>query len=226
MPDKKVIHTETSTPKETTANVGNDSVQKAKDEAVIAKANQDAEFARQNVKDLNELKEQQKKLVADQQALSHEREMWEKQKEKWLIEFEDEKEKGESSKTAEVEKIRKVKEYYESKKATIDELEQAQIAREEALTEKQKSLDSQERRIESLLQGLDERVELKKRQIDELQIIIDDKAPRFHKLFNHMLSEGEQKRDWNYNIARGDVWHNFTERISIIYHSLYEMLFG
>lgn len=219
MPDKELIHTDASTPRKTTANGGNDPVQKAKDEATIALETQKAEFARQNVKDLNELKEQQKKLIADQQSLSQEREKWEKQKEDWLESFD-------TQKATEIEKIRKVKEYWDSKKSTIENLEKSIISRETVLSNKQTTLDNQEKRVDLLMSGLDERVELKKKQIVELQDIIDNKAPQYHKLFKQMLSQGEVKRDWNYNAARGDQWHNFTERVSIIYHSLHEMLFG
>ena len=187
-------------------------VQKAQDEQRIAEAKLKTRLAEEGLQSLDQIKSERLKL---QQANAE----FEKHKSKWIDEFE-------NLKQEEIEKIKKVKAYWESKATPVKEIENQLEVINNQLDSREKAVKMREQSLETRISNLDDTIKLKEKQVGELQDIITEKAQHYHKLFKYMLSQGERRANWNENMARSDQWHNFTERICIIFDSLHRMLFG
>lgn len=195
-----------------TNNSAVDSVAKAKNEQLVAEATLKKRLAEDGLQGVEQLKEREQKL-------RQERADFEKQKSIWLASFE-------AQKAEETDKIKKVKAYWEAKATPVKEAENELLARANALTERETSIKTREQSLETRIDNLDNAIKLKEQQIQELGDIISDKAPHYYKMFKKMVAESERRADWNKNMARSDQWHNFNERIGIIFDSLKRMLIG
>jgi hypothetical protein len=185
-----------------------DKVKDAQDAKAIAEALLGQRLAEEGVQKIDDLKMRESKVIKDREA-------FEKQKVEWIA-------RHNKSCEEEKEKLRQLRTYF---------TEQAQPLKqqEEALSKRKQDLDTREQFMvsrEQSLSDLDILIEHKQKQVGTLQDIINDKAPAYYKWFKRVARQGEYRADWNYNIARADQWHNFTERIRIITDSLNRMLFG
>ena len=205
-----------STPMADTPNTNNlDKVIEAQNDQKIAEANLKKRLAEEGMQSLDQLKEEKNKLNEVRSKIKQDTAKFESDKAKFIAENEKEKED-----------IRKVKEYWESKANPIKEIENSFTIREQRLNEKIATIEEQRKAVENEVKALDETIQHKKYEIDELQQIIDEDAPYYLDLFERLERRGERKVDYNYNMAQGDKWHNITQSVKGIKESLYRMMFG
>jgi epidermal growth factor receptor substrate 15 len=192
-----------------------DEVTRAINDQKIAEANLKKRLAEEGLQSLDQLKEEKNKLNEAKSKVKQDIAKWENDKAKFIAENEKEKED-----------IRKVKEYWEQKAKPVQEMENSFIVREERLNNKIASIEEQRKAVVNEIKALDETIQSKKDEIDELQRIIDEDAPHYLELFKKLERRGEKKVDYNYNMAQGDKWHNFVQSVKGIKESLYRMMFG
>jgi chromosome segregation ATPase len=192
-----------------------DKVTEAQNDQKIAEANLKKRLAEEGLQSIDQLKEEKDKLNEARSKIKQDIAKLESDKAKFIAENEKAKED-----------IRKVKEYWENKAKPIQEIENSFIAREERLNSKIASIEEQRKAVENEVKALDETIQRKKSEIDELQCIINEDAPYYLDLFESLERRGEKKVDYNYNTARADYWHNIVSGVKDIKDSLYRMLFG
>ncbi len=178
------------------------------DERISLEQSQDTEFSNHDIKSVLKLKYEQSKLR------------------KGLDELEELKDKLIEGNEVEKDKIRQYKAYIEKQVKALKDTESNLELREEALNQGIQELENREHQSEIKIKVLEEKIITKKKEIQELQVIIDEKAPEYYKLFRKMSAKSEMRMNYNYNMARADAWHNLWYRIDAIYRGLYQMLFG